>query len=208
MPCRTRARHVFSKIVLAYIFVSPNAGRSSESASDDAETQELPPESTTEINSDSSAEPDRFPTSNRVAFGEDVWQYTAPMDLRPQTVGEESDGEEDDGIHCKFCRSNLQLIEAGHHGMYPKDGCLAVQYAEQSEDIPFTAQEEGHGMFSQKHDEMRYEHYKKFAKGIMKAHGFRDRKKIPKCISRLLRQVYQSFTYTDHKAVEVEVDVN
>ena len=81
---------------------------------------------------------------------------------------------------------------------------MAVQYAE-AEGIPYTAQVEPPqtGMFAApSHKEVRYGHYKNFAKSILKAFGTGDVKMIPKCMSRLLRQVYQSDTYTDHKTTE------
>ena len=101
------------------------------------------------------------------------------------------------------------MIEAGltYHGLYPKDGCLAVQYAE-SQDLPLVAQapSTSDSSIEKTNKEHRYDivHYDRFAKSIMKAHGhgFHDRKKIPKCFFRLVRQLYHSNSYTGHKDVD------
>ena len=93
------------------------------------------------------------------------------------------------------------MIEAGSDGLYLKDGRRAVQYAE-IQDPPLVAQAPSTSSIEKTNKEHRYVHYDRFAKSIMKAHGFHDRKKIPKCFSRLVRQLYQRYSYTGHKDVD------
>ena len=71
------------------------------------------------------------------------------------------------------------MSETGYDGLYPKDGCLAVQYAE-SDDLSLVAQAPNASSIEKTNKEHWHVHYDGFAKSIMKAHGFHDRKKIPK----------------------------
>ena len=96
-----------------------------------------------------------------------------------------------------LCRYALH-VHAAHYNM------LVSQFAEQW-DYPKVVQLE---TFMQRHDEMRHPRYKDFAKRVMHASGRKNRKKVPKCMSRLTRQLWSSDRYTDHKDASGEVDAD
>jgi len=130
------------------------------------------------------------------------WEVVPPMSLRPQTEKEMSDDEDanhDDGVHCKFCLS-CQDLPTGNGGLneYPKDGCLAVQYAEQYfMDVKRTNWYPG--FMGTTNNLVRKEHYRTFVKLFMDARGKGNRVKVPKCFSRLIRQLWSSDSYVDHQ---------
>ena len=87
----------------------------------------------------------------------------------------------------RFCPHGDFSAVSNWNPLRRKSRCPAWLFA-QAEMIPLVVQQEQYpGQFNK----VRNAHYYNFAKKVQNAKGWQDWKKIPKCMRRLLRRVYQ-----------------
>ena len=103
----------------------------------------------------------------------------------------------------RFCAANEDLRGQGFSTLFDRRVCTATQFARRY-GLPRFVPGVAHGAAPPTAEEQgskRFGYYQSFACEVMKARGAGDRKRIPKCMKRLIRHAYPdpNGNYTGHK---------